>query len=165
MNKKIVNKKNLIICGAILVSFALGLAVGCGVCCKCKKHKRHAKPSKKIIKFFETKKAGQPLTQEEQTVIATFKKNNGECIKATMDRSERSTLEDFKKELTKLAEGNKKVEIKLSDLEAYKNANADVVIKKSRSCVMKTKKSISKKDKKVMKSAIKKMKMADIINL
>ena len=163
--KKILNKNNLLFCGVILVSFALGLAVGCGLCCKCKKHKRHVKPSKHIIKFFESKKAGQPLTQEEQSVIATFKKNNGECIKATMDRSELSTLEDFKKELTKLAEGNKKVEVKLSELEAYKNANADVVIKKSRACAMKARKSMSKKDKKVMRSAVSKMKIADIINL
>ena len=82
-----------------------------------------------------------------------------------MDRGERSTLEDFKKELTKLAEGNKKIKVKLSDLEAYKNANAGVVLKKSRSCAMKARKSMSKQDKKVMRSAVSKMKIAEIINL
>ena len=101
----------------------------------------------------------------ELTAPATFKKANGECIKATMDRSERSTLEDFKKELTNLSKGNKKVAVKLSDLEAYKNTNADVVLKKSRTCAMKARKSISKKDKKLMRSAMSKMKIADIINL
>ena len=163
--KSFVSKESLILSAVVLTAFILGVVIGSGFDCKYKKQRRHVKPSKKIVRFFETKKAGQPLTQDEQRVIAILKKNNGECIKATMDRDELSTLGDFKKELTKLAEGNKRIEVKLSDLEAYKNANADIVLKKSRFCAMKARRAISKKDKKVMRSAMSKMKIADIINL
>ena len=127
--------------------------------CKCKVKKERS------VKFFQHKLFGKKFTKNESIVLKKTKQSIDKCVKETLDTDQQKILQNIVDEVLELAKDNNKVSFKISALQSVKNnrKESNVVVKKTRKCVKKTNKTLTKQEKKDLRSAIKKQSIVDNI--
>ena len=139
----------------LLISFCLGVLVG--------QKTKHFKVSKsKFITFYQVKKhINKETNNEEKNALKLFIIPYEECLKTELTSTEKQNLLEIQKEVLSMAKGNDKVKFKMYDLQSAKKATT--TIKKTRKCQKKAYKHMTKSDKRLLRSALSKLKIDNII--
>ena len=158
MNKK----KVILICVnvlAIIVAFACGFVVG-----KCSKCDKNQKTKSKFVQFYTVKKNnGQVLNTDEKRVIKMFTNTYEECLTSDLNSQEKKKLSKIENEVLSLVKNNNKVKYKITDLK--NGSNSKSLLKKVNKCRDVAYKHITKADRRVMRTAISKMDVKNIISM
>ncbi len=154
-------KRIILICTNVLVvisAFACGIVVG--KCSKCNNKKARSK----FIQFYTVKKSvGMELNSEEKKIVKMFTIPYEECLSNSLTTKEKHKLSKIENEVLSLSKNNNKVKYRISDLK--NGGNSSVLIKKVNRCRYNAYKHITKADRRVMRTALSKMNVKDIISL
>lgn len=160
-NKK---KIKIIILSAVscIVVFLLGVCIGAK--CFSVQHKK-IKFEAKNIRFYTIKKMlGKTITNDEKKVVKKFQESSEECINS-FSVEERNGVNLLKDEVLSIAKGNDKISFRLKDLHSMKRKELVSLAKKIKRCNIKSIKALNKDERKMMRVAISKMEIDDIIKL
>lgn len=150
-----INRKYLIIAALLISIVSFSLLFG----------SKYKKTIKNEISFYESKKTvGQILTNEEIVIMKKFRSQNQVCFNQINEKAEILAIKNAVNDKIK-NKSSKRVKISISELEKVLGFDPRPVMKKVSRCNFMAKKNFSKNEKLVFKSAMKKLKIEQKVEL